>query len=61
MEQLKIDQQAELEAYQQQLDDLRTKVSDVMSKLVNKNITEQEATEAIRDLGCEVEFVDAPR
>lgn len=43
-----------------QVEELKTKVSNVVKRLMSKSITEQQATQELQELGCDVEFIDPP-
>ena len=49
---------AQLEAQRAELDGLKSKVSEVLTRLMSRKISEQEATSLLNDLGCEVEYVE---
>ena len=49
---------AQLEAQRLEFDSLKTKVSEVLTRLMSKAIGEQEATSLLSDLGCHVEYVE---
>lgn len=41
-----------------QVEELKTKVSVVVRCLMSKSITEQQATQELQELGCDVQFID---
>ncbi|KAF5832618.1 hypothetical protein DUNSADRAFT_11435 [Dunaliella salina] len=53
-------QEVELSEYQGQLDQLRTLVSETMSKLLSHDISERDAVQAVESLGCKVTYIEAP-
>ena len=58
---LQAETSAQLEAQKVELEGLKTKVSEVLTNLMSKKISEQEATSLLHDLGCDVEYVEDVR
>mmetsp|Transcript_5215 Transcript_5215/g.11390 ORF Transcript_5215/g.11390 Transcript_5215/m.11390 type:complete len:413 (+) Transcript_5215:78-1316(+) len=52
--------QQEKQEYEATLERLKNSVSDVLQRLFAKSITEHEATSLLNELGCSVEYVEAP-
>lgn len=50
---------AEIQKYQAQLDELRARVSDVVTRLITHKMNEKDAAEAIRGLGCHIEYLES--
>lgn len=53
----KLETEAQLAAYQTQLEQLKYKVTAVINKLLSKAIDESEATKELEELGCHVDYV----
>ncbi len=60
MDTLKQEHAAEVGLFQQQLEAMRSAVADVVSRMLAHSISDAEAAEAVRALGCEIEFIEAP-
>ncbi len=59
MENMKLEHDATIREYQQQLEDLRTRVSAVVSGMLARSMSDADAVEAVRALGCEIEYIEA--
>ncbi|KAL6763832.1 hypothetical protein V8C86DRAFT_2483146 [Haematococcus lacustris] len=59
VEQMREEHQQELAAYQKQLDLLRTRVSEVVSRLLNNSVSKADAADIISALGCHVTYLES--
>lgn len=45
--------------YQAQLEQLKEKVSTIVTRMLAHSITDADAAQAVRELGCEITFIEA--
>lgn len=57
VESLKQDHANEIRHYQTQLDELRTRVSDIVTRMLSHALSEAEGVAAVKALGCDITYI----